>query len=116
MSEEQIRESLYQALQTEMGGVEVYRTALRCVENAELQEEWEEYLEQTEKHVEILREVFSTLGLDLDAETPGRKVVRHIGESLAKATSVDISDGRARHRARPFLGRGRSAAEMIHDH
>jgi ferritin-like metal-binding protein YciE len=93
MSDEQIRELLYQALQTEMGGVEVYRTALRCVENAELQEEWEEYLEQTEKHVEILREVFSTLGLNIEAETPGRKIVRHIGESLVKAMKMASEAG-----------------------
>ena len=31
MKEEQIEELLYQALQVELGGVEVYQTALRCV-------------------------------------------------------------------------------------
>ena len=55
MNEEQMRELLYQALQTEMGGVEIYQTALRCALNEELKEEWEEYLEQTEQHVEIVR-------------------------------------------------------------
>src|SRR5256885_515337 len=79
MNEEQMKELLYQALQTEMGGVEVYTTALRCVQNEELKEEWEEYLEQTEQHVEIVRDIFSRLGLDAEAETPGRAVVRHIG-------------------------------------
>ena len=93
MNEEQIHELLYQALQAEMGGVEVYQAALRCVENDELQEEWEEYLEQTEKHVEILREVFRKLGLDSEAETPGRKVVRHIGASLVKAMEMALEAG-----------------------
>jgi len=93
MKEEQIHELLYQALQTEMGGVEVYQTALRCVENDDLQEEWEEYLEQTEKHVEILRELFRKLGLDPEAETPGRKVVRHIGASLVKAMEMALEAG-----------------------
>jgi ferritin-like metal-binding protein YciE len=37
-------------------------TAAKEIVNDELKEEWEQYLEQTEKHVEILREVFSTLG------------------------------------------------------
>jgi rubrerythrin len=93
MNEEQIHELLYQALETEMGGVEVYQTALRCVENEELKEEWEEYLEQTQKHVAILREVFGTLGLDPAEETPGRKVVRHIGTSLVKAMEMALEEG-----------------------
>ena len=38
-------------------------TVAKEIVNDELKEEWEQYLEQTEKHVvEILREVFSTLG------------------------------------------------------
>ena len=93
MNEEQMHELLYQQLQTEMGGVEVYRTALRCVQNDDLKEEWEEYLEHTEKHVEIVREVFTKLGLDPEAETPGRAVVRHIGESLVKAMEMALESG-----------------------
>jgi len=88
MNEEQIHELLYQALETEMGGVHVYQAALRCVENETLKEEWEEYLQQTQKHVQVLREVFNTLGLDPERETPGRKVVRHIGTSLVKAMEM----------------------------
>jgi len=41
MKDEQVRELLYQALETELGGVEVYTNALQCVENDELKEEWE---------------------------------------------------------------------------
>src|SRR6266536_3535956 len=93
MNPEQLHELLCQALETETGGIQVYRTALRCVVNEELQKEWEEYLEQTEKHEEILREVFSAIGLDPDTETPGRKVVRHIGESLVKAMEMALDAG-----------------------
>ena len=93
MNEEQMKELLYQALQTEMGGVEVYETALRCVQNEDLKEEWEEYLEQTEHHVEIVREAFTKLGLDPETETPGRAVVRHIGESLVKAMEMALESG-----------------------
>jgi len=39
-----MNELLYQALETEKGGIEVYRTALRCAVNDDLREEWEEYL------------------------------------------------------------------------
>jgi rubrerythrin len=93
MHEEQMKELLYQALQTEMGGVEVYTTALDCVQNEELKEEWEEYLEQTEQHVEIVQGIFTKLGLDPEAETPGRAVVRHIGESLVKAMEMARESG-----------------------
>jgi rubrerythrin len=93
MNEEQMKELLYQALQTELGGVEVYTTALGCVLNEELKEEWEEYLEQTEQHAEIVQEIFTKLGLDPEAETPGRTVVRHIGESLVKAMEMARESG-----------------------
>jgi rubrerythrin len=93
MNEEQIQELLYEALQTEMGGVEIYRTALRCATNEDLQEEWQEYLEQTEHHVEVVRDVFGKLGIDPDVETPGRGVVKHIGESLVKAMEMALEAG-----------------------
>ncbi|HMH54393.1 MAG TPA: hypothetical protein VK548_29425 [Candidatus Acidoferrum sp.] len=93
MNEEQIQELLYQALQTEMGGLDVYRTALRCAVNEDLQEEWQEYLEQTENHVQVVRGVFDTLGLDPDMETPGRNIVKHIGESLVKAMEMALEAG-----------------------
>jgi rubrerythrin len=93
MKKEQLNELLYQALETELGGVKIYETALRCVQNEELKEEWQEYLEQTENHVRIVQGVFEKLGLDPSVETPGRKVVRHIGESLVKAMEMALSSG-----------------------
>jgi len=90
MNEQQVHELLYEALETELGGVQVYQTALRCAQNEELKEEWEEYLEQTENHVEIVQRVFERIGLDPEAETPGRKVVRHIGQSLVRAMEMAL--------------------------
>jgi hypothetical protein len=75
---------LYQLLETEMGGVHIYRTALQCATNPELIKEWEEYLTQTERHVEIARALVTRMGLDPDAELPARLIVRHNGESLVK--------------------------------
>ncbi len=49
MKNEQLNQLLYEALETEMGGVQVYKTAIRCAVNEDLKEEWEEYLEQTQK-------------------------------------------------------------------
>lgn len=93
MKDEQVRELLYQALETELGGVEVYTTALRCVENDELREEWDEYLEQTKNHVNIVKDAMKNLGLDPNEETPGRKVVRHIGEALVQAMEMALNGG-----------------------
>jgi len=93
MKDEQVRELLYQALETEKGGVEIYTTALKCVENEELKEEWEEYLEQTKTHVQVVTAVLKKLGLDPNEETPGRKVVRHIGEALVQSMEMALSEG-----------------------
>lgn len=93
MKTEQLNQLLYEALETEMGGVQVYKTAIRCAVNEELKEEWEEYLQQTQKHVEIVHDLCQKFGLDPQAETPGRKVVRHIGESLVKAMEMALGAG-----------------------
>jgi hypothetical protein len=94
MKTEQLHQLLYEALETEMGGVQVYKTAIRCAVNEELKEEWKEYQEQTEKHVEIVRELCEKFGLDPQSETPGRQVVRHIGESLVKAMEMALKSGK----------------------
>jgi rubrerythrin len=93
MKVDQLNELLYQALETERGGIHVYRTALKCVQNEDLREEWQEYLEQTENHERILLEVFEELGLDPVLETPGRQVVRHIGTSLVRAMEMALEAG-----------------------
>lgn len=93
MKKEQLQELLLQSLETEKGGVQVYSTALKCVQNDELREEWEEYLEQTNHHVEVMTEVLTTLGIDPKMQTPGRKVVGHIGEALVSAMEMALSAG-----------------------
>ena len=95
MKEKQVHELLYQALETELGGVQIYTTAVQCAQNEDLKEEWEEYLEQTRNHVNIVQETMKTLGLDLEKETPGRAIVRHTGESLVKAIEMAIESGDA---------------------
>lgn len=95
MKTEQLNELIYQMLETERGGIQVYETALRCVVNDELKEEWEEYLEQTKNHARIVLELMEKLGLDPEQETPGRGVVRHIGESLVEAMEMARTNGPA---------------------
>ena len=91
----QVNELLYQALETEIGGIRVYETALRCAVNQDLKKEWTEYLEQTRNHEQILRDVLEKLGVEADGESPGRQVVRAIGESLVKAMELALSSAPA---------------------
>jgi len=87
MNLEQRNELLQQMLETELGGVKVYETALTCAVNADLKEEWEKYLGQTRRHVETVRELMKVLGV-VPEDTPGRLVVRHIGGSLVAAMKL----------------------------
>ncbi len=93
MNSEQLNELLLQALEHEMGGVKVYETALKCVLNEDLQEEWQKYLEETRRHVEILQNICRAMELNADQETPGRKIVRHNGGALVEAMEKALAGG-----------------------
>jgi rubrerythrin len=94
MQEEQVVELLYQALETEQGGVKVYETALQCALNKDLHEEWEQYLGETRNHEQIMLRVLEQLSLDPMAQTPGRQVVRHKGQSLVQAMEMALAEGK----------------------
>ena len=93
MKKEQLNELLYQALETEAGGVQVYETAIRCAINADLKEEWKQYLAQTRTHEQIMRGLLEKMGLDSAIDTPGRQIVRHKGESLVDAMKMALKAG-----------------------
>ena len=90
VSTSHVTELLYQALETEKGGVQIYSTALRCALNEDLKEEWNKYLEQTKQHVQIVSDILKAMNLDTEVETPGRKIVRHIGDSLVQAMEMAL--------------------------
>ncbi|CAB3835633.1 hypothetical protein LMG26684_01305 [Achromobacter mucicolens] len=90
---DQIKELLYQSLETEIGGLAIYETAVSCAINEDLKKEWLGYLEETRTHRRVLLTVFEQLKLDPQAKSPGRDVVRHLGESLVKAMKMAISAG-----------------------
>lgn len=94
-NQSQVHELLYQALETEMGGILIYKAAISCATNKDLRKEWESYLEETQTHHEVLLNVFNELGLDPAAQTPGRKVVSHLGESLVAAIKLAKASGDA---------------------
>jgi rubrerythrin len=93
MKDTQVEELLYQALETELGGVQVYKTAIRCTVNEDLRKEWQGYLEETENHVRIVERIFEEIGLNPEIETPGRAIVRFKGQSLIQAMEMALEKG-----------------------
>ncbi len=89
----QVEELVLQALETELGGVQVYETALRCAMNDELRAEWQKYHKQTQHHVEVVERLCQDLGIDTEKETRGRAIVRGIGESLVQAMQEALQKG-----------------------
>lgn len=91
----QVRELLLQALETERGGIQVYTAALKAVQNKDLRQEWQGYLDETHTHEEVLIQVFKDLGMDTEASSPGRTVVAHHGASLVTAIEMAIKNASA---------------------
>ena len=88
MNDVNLHELLYQAIETELGGEKLYEAAIQNAVNADLEEEWGKYLEETQTHQDILARVFEVAGLDIDADSPGRRIVRQKGESLVAAVEA----------------------------
>jgi rubrerythrin len=93
MKAEQMNELILQSLEHERGGIKVYETALKCVQNADLKKEFEKYHEETERHEKILMDVCTALGLDSEQQTPGREIVRDMGMALVKAMEKALAAG-----------------------
>ena len=93
--ENQVQELLYQALETERGGIKIYSAALKAAVNEDLKEEWQGYLKETKTHEAVLTNVFEELGLDTEASSPGRAVVAHIGKSLVQAIEMALQNDSA---------------------
>ena len=89
----QVEELILQSLEHEMGGVKIYTLAVTCAVNSDLKEEWEKYLAQTKTHVTTLESVCKSMEIDAKQETPGRKVVRHVGGALVEAMKMAIAAG-----------------------
>ncbi len=89
----QLNELLYQALETEIGGIQIYENAVACAVNDDLRAEFSEYLEQTRMHRQVLLSVFDSLGLDASTQSPGRQVVKLLGQALVQAIQMAKKTG-----------------------
>ncbi|HBP29612.1 MAG TPA: hypothetical protein DD666_09380 [Advenella kashmirensis] len=88
VNKKQLNELVLQMIETELGGEQVYRTALTCALNDDLKKEWEGYLDETLKHQELAISVAKHLDLDPNTMSAGREVVKHLGESFVKAMKM----------------------------
>jgi uncharacterized protein (DUF2267 family) len=93
MKIEQVENLILQSLEHELGGVDVYATALECAVDANLKKEWQKYFNETKTHVTRLETVCKGLGIDAKRETPGRAVVRTVGKALVEAMRIAQSAG-----------------------
>ena len=89
----QLDDLVLQMMETELGGEQVYRTAIACAIRPDLKKEWEGYLQETLTHQTVVRGICDALGLDPEAQSPTRAVVRHIGMSLVKAMQLAQKSG-----------------------
>jgi ferritin-like metal-binding protein YciE len=85
MDKEKLHELLYQSLETERGGIQIYEHAVACAQNEDLKQEWSKYLDQTTNHEVVMLRVLDAFGLDPNTETAGRTIVRQKGQMLVKS-------------------------------
>jgi rubrerythrin len=93
MKTKQVKELVIQALEHELGGVQIYEIAVTCALNDGLKKEWKHYLTQTRTHVKALEEVCIAMEIDPTVETPGRAIVRANGAALVQAMTSALEAG-----------------------
>jgi rubrerythrin len=87
-----VKELLLQALETERGGILVYTAAIKAARNKDLKKEFQEYLDETRHHEEVLTGVFAELEIDTEEQSPGRAVVAHNGVALVQAIEMALAN------------------------
>ena len=69
-------------LAVEKGGVNLYQKALDELTRSEFEDKLNEFLRQTERHVELCTEMLTATGADADYQSPGAKAAEHKAEGL----------------------------------
>lgn len=110
MNPRQVEALLYQALETELGGEQIYTAALKAATHKDLVKEWTEYLSQTREHQQHLLGVFRALGLDAKAAHPSRELIKAKGELMVSGIlrAIELLDADA---AQIFAGECVTEAE-----
>ena len=76
---------LSEMLAVEKGGVQLYEKALRDLEHSELEDKLNEFLRQTQRHVELCTEMLEAIFGDSDFKSPGAQAAEHKANGLISA-------------------------------
>lgn len=93
MGTKQVEELILTSLEHALGGVKVYTTALRCIVNPEVKEDFERHVEEGRSRVRALREACASLDIDAARETSGRAVLQHNSGALVAAMEIALRTG-----------------------
>jgi len=79
---EWLRDFLSEMLPVEMGGVKLYEKALSELEHTEHEDKLGQFLQQTERHVELCAEMLEAAGGDSDYQSPGALAAEQKADGL----------------------------------
>jgi rubrerythrin len=91
-----LRDFLSEMLAVEKGGVKLYQKALDELTHSEYEDKLNEFLRQTERHVELCTEMLTATGADANYQSPGAKAADHKAEGLIStqvpAEMIDLNN------------------------
>ncbi|MBK7862882.1 MAG: hypothetical protein IPJ65_30590 [Archangiaceae bacterium] len=88
-----VAEQLLQSVEHELADVKVYEAALDSVIDEQLEELWEHYYAASATRLLQLTRLCRAMGVDVETETPGRKMVREAGRVLTDAMKASRLSG-----------------------
>jgi rubrerythrin len=83
-----IRDFFSEMLAVEMGGIKLYQKALDGLEHPELEEKLTEFLEQTEHHAELCKQMLNAAGAEPDYVSPNAEIAEQKAEALLSTEAV----------------------------
>ncbi len=89
LSEKWLRDFLSEMHAVEQGGEKLYQKALDELQHDELRDRLEEFLEETQHHVELCRDLMEAAGIEVDYTSPAAKAAEQKAEGLL---STEVED------------------------
>ncbi|WP_051237643.1 hypothetical protein [Ottowia thiooxydans] len=88
-----LKELLLQMMETGIGGMSIYTTAMRCTDQPDRKAQWQAWLKQAGRHQEIISDLCHASGVDPSELSAGRTVAKHLGEGLTTAMKMALAIG-----------------------
>jgi rubrerythrin len=82
---EWLQDFMSEMLAVERGGVKLYEKALEELSHEDMRSKLEQFLEQTQRHVEICEEMLEKAGMGSDMPSPGAEAAEHKAQGLLSA-------------------------------